>query len=1109
MSEKSPQQQLEDVIKLYLEKQKTASSQASENLELEVRFGTKGQHKITHNNYENVIKKLISLGFVSSNPEYILRISNEFVDPKTGVTKISNIRGEISGLGPISKYCQNDSIIDSQGNIIAKFDQKYHFRNGDKTIYPVDFEDFNFRVALQSEKRLSHRDGRIRNTKESWNDTKKIFRLINRSTLRNDKYPIKVDVSIVKSSLRKGRFPIPEYKFKESGVLNSPQQYEIEIEVDNDKIRQGSLCNTPESLNNVLKKVIKFILSGLQSTNYPISYPEQQEIKDRYMQIIWGKKDNNRITNRNFIGPSSYTLQVRNIAPVNENMNIPNIRNNYTVTDKADGDRKLLLISNKGKIYLIDTNMNVQFTGSKTQEADYFDTIIDGEHILLDKTGKWINKYAAFDIYYIKGKDVRAYAFMHMPEDKTDPVNFRLPLLNTVINKLKPTSVIKSDTSPLNIVRKQFLISDKTNTIFQACLKILERIDGGQYFEYETDGLIFTPMSLPVGGSLPGQPSRPMKTTWEHSFKWKPVEFNTIDFLVTLKKNTNGSEFIGNIFQNGTNTSITTQLTQYKTAILRVGFNEKKDGYINPCLDIIEDKLPDTDVSDTFNDYKPMQFFPTNPPLQDAGICNLLLKDGVSGDKIIVAESGEIIEDNVIVEFRYDKNREEGWRWVPLRVRFDKTAELRNGGKNFGNAYHVANSNWHSIHNPITKDMIATGNNIPDEIADDDIYYNRVTDKSDTEPMRNFHNLFVKKLLINSVAKRGDTLIDLAVGKGGDLSKWIDARLKFVLGIDNSRDNIENRLNGACARFLNYRKKTKMMPRALFIYGNSFLNIRNTDAIYTDKGKKIIRAVFGQGAKDSKELGEGVYKSYGIGTEGFNICSIQFAIHYMFGLQQNLQDFLRNVSETTKVGGYFIGTSYDGASIFKMLENKKVGESETIMENGNKIWGITKQYDHAEFPNDSSCLGYAIDVYQDSINKTFREYLVNYAYLTRLLEDYGFVLLKQDETKELGLPGSTGLFRELFGAMMQTKKQNKYGKARDMTPGQKRISFLNRYFVYKKVRAVDADKVSLSILGQTLDEEKTLEQESAVAQQAAKEVVASKGKKAKKIPKKLILKASK
>ena len=33
--------------------------------------------------------------------------------------------------------------------------------------------------------------------------------------------------------------------------------------------------------------------------------------------------------------------------------------------------------------------------------------------------------------------------------------------------------------------------------------------------------------------------------------------------------------------------------------------------------------------------------------------------------------------------------------------------------------------------------------------------------------------------------------------------------LRFVFGIDISRDNIENRLDGACARYLNYRKKSR------------------------------------------------------------------------------------------------------------------------------------------------------------------------------------------------------------------------------------------------------------------------------------------------------------
>ena len=52
---------------------------------------------------------------------------------------------------------------------------------------------------------------------------------------------------------------------------------------------------------------------------------------------------------------------------------------------------------------------------------------------------------------------------------------------------------------------------------------------------------------------------------------------------------------------------------------------------------------------------------------------------------------------------------------------------------------------------------------------------NRITNTTSTRSLRDFHNLYVKKKLINSVSIRGNTLIDLAVGKGGDMSKWIDA----------------------------------------------------------------------------------------------------------------------------------------------------------------------------------------------------------------------------------------------------------------------------------------------------------------------------------------------
>ena len=98
---------------------------------------------------------------------------------------------------------------------------------------------------------------------------------------------------------------------------------------------------------------------------------------------------------------------------------------------------------------------------------------------------------------------------------------------------------------------------------------------------------------------------------------------------------------------------------------------------------------------------------------------------------------------------------------LSMRIRYDKTEDFRNTGRNFGNAYHVANSNWHSIHNPITKDIITTGNNISEELGDDDVYYNRVTSTSYTRGLRDFHNLFVKEKLMLNVSKPGDTLIDL------------------------------------------------------------------------------------------------------------------------------------------------------------------------------------------------------------------------------------------------------------------------------------------------------------------------------------------------------------
>ena len=181
-----------------------------------------------------------------------------------------------------------------------------------------------------------------------------------RHTFIHPDYPVHVDMSIVKDSKRRGRYGIPEYQFTDSGVLESTEHYEIEIELDfgkifNEKMMWGTVAdtNSSELLSIPLRKVIMMVLSGLQGTNYPISYPEQKEVLETYMKILWGDeyKESSRIFPKNFVGPSQYTLQINNIIPINANALIPNIRKHYTVTEKADGERKLFIDkNNKGNL---------------------------------------------------------------------------------------------------------------------------------------------------------------------------------------------------------------------------------------------------------------------------------------------------------------------------------------------------------------------------------------------------------------------------------------------------------------------------------------------------------------------------------------------------------------------------------------------------------------------------------------------------------------------------------------------------------------------------------------------------------------------------------------
>ena len=177
------------------------------------------------------------------------------------------------------------------------------------------------------------------------------------------------------------------------------------------------------------------------------------------------------------------------------------------------------------------------------------------------------------------------------------------------------------------------------------------------------------------------------------------------------------------------------------------------------------------------------------------------------------------------------------------------------------------------------------------------------------------------------------------------------------------------------------------------------------------------------------------------------------------------------------------------------MKKKNPGESIQILEDGKKVWEIIKSYDHPTFSDDSSSIGYRIDVFQESINQLIPEYLINFNYLERIMMNYGFQIIDLEEAKTLGLPQGCGFFSELFDEMINEISVNKfkaanYGKAPSMTKYEKNISFLNKYFVFKKInKHVNAEQVQLEFSEYNEIDQLVNKKDTYVAVEVAKEKV--------------------
>jgi hypothetical protein len=401
------------------------------------------------------------------------------------------------------------------------------------------------------------------------------------------------------------------------------------------------------------------------------------------------------------------------------------------------------------------------------------------------------------------------------------------------------------------------------------------------------DGLIFVPKN---------------KKYFNKTFKWKPEKFNTIDFLVKHVSNNTFHLYVG----------ISKNVSHLQNIKIDFNFNqifpELKNCYIK--------------------NYFPTKFRIHNEP-----------------DIHILNSDDPMIKNNTVIEFKYLDRK-----WVPLRVREDKTGMYRKG-KAFGNDWNVAVSNFNSIKYPITTDMIIGKTEIP--VAN--IHFQNLNQKQKTVNMRRFHSE-IKTNLYQKYIQKNSNILDLACGKGQDIKKFMNCKPKVCIMLDYDNNALFEAYDSAIKRYKNISKSYESKYEFKFGLHDISKNINS----------KLKELEF---------------------QDGFDIITCNFAIQFILESGTKFKSFIKNITNNLNSNGKFIITHFNSNIVFEMLNKKDIIEIKDDDE--TKVFTIKKLYSNKKLLK----YGQKISVDINSIG-CHDEYLVNFENLVEELEKNNIKLIE-------------------------------------------------------------------------------------------------------------------
>ena len=821
-------------------------------------------------------------------------------------------------------------------------------------------------------------------------------------------------------------------------IDTSIAKYELELDF--------AVLGKLESTLNDIYKEIEIMHKIIQQSNFIVnSFQENAVLQDyRSMLAITDKKS---VT---LDGRKAQSLEIQHVVDI--------LPNKYAVTDKADGERCFLIISNN-HVYLITDTLHVKDIGINLDSklSKYNQTILDGEYIFLPKHNRHI--YMSFDCLYRGGEDIRKVSSLMDRIKEADKVVRDCFILKgqkgfdikEYKSKFDIDAIMKFHSKQITdfmdafdhdirkekmypLVRRKYFIEvygGQDNEIFKYSQLMWNKyvIDPNTKCPYILDGLIYHPLE---------QKYASVKDSKFFEYKWKPEDKNSIDFFIKFERDvTTNSEYI--LFDNSHDDQVKGK--PYKICHLYVG---KKGKYGE----------------------QPTLFQKEN----NKYIAYLFLDNGEVRD-----QSGNIVKDNTVVEFYYvmDSKLDEKYRWIPMRTRYDKTESVMLHKRRYGNYIDIANKVWRSIINPfIMKDIMILSkdsqyrqhidvlrNKIDHSLIlserKENIYYQIRTNLA--KPMRNFHN-WIKSIVIytycNQAYERGkkQVVLDIGSGRGGDLMKFYYTKVALYIGIDIDAENLLSAVDGAVSRYEQLRRTHPNFPKMSFVQADGGILLDYDHQVTALGGMSTL----------NKSIMEKHFSADKNKRTIFDRINCQFAVHYFLSDDTTWNNFCKNIEMYLKQGGYIIFTCFDGQEISKLLKDTDKYTSYYTNDNGEKkvMFDIIKKYDDSEVKQGTIGLGTAIDFhnaidFQEDVYMT--EYLVDKEFITKELYEKCDLELIETDLFANQFHIHADFFKHIYKYEENKKTREFFRKAAEfynqsnsVNKAGFELTKLNRYYVFRR-----------------------------------------------------------